>query len=482
MTIAQSSTWVGVAANDVRPGVRARIGQQMLRVAKDQAAVYEETTGIKVPGSGTIAATPHVHDGVNGAIIPIPLFHIFIGGVFGPSPLAVALAARSNGGWSPIAKPIQWVPTGVTAVRIWISADIPAFSRLRVETFDSTLAQYDVQTFTPVDPISTPLVGGIPFAYADVGVSGGEINIFSIQYRTAQPDAAPHPWQDQVFSVTGYPFAGEGKAIDPHIVQGSNSLDVLVPSSTQYAPLSTGYHPTQEENYADDDAISGFMCHAGAYNDGQLFELITGQPYPGKASKVWAGHNHGAAASVTTSSSKGADMDQPLLAVNYGVRRQKSSAGDHRFDDDAKEGTRLPMEGRIWCSQLTTATGTSYQTLGSYPFEMPAALAANVQGGSSRLRFAALVHVHIGRITSGKVRASISNSTYGATGTALELTAAGDGLQIVSGAIDYHGAADVAYAGEMAHLNIDAKRDTNYVASTLPTMGVLSACLYYEDA
>jgi hypothetical protein len=140
------------------------------------------------------------------------------------------------------------------------------------------------------------------------------------------------------------------------------------------------------------------------------------------------------------------------------------------------------MTGRIWCSQLTNATGTSYQTLGSYPFEMPAAIAANVQGGTSRLRFAALVDVQAVHITTGTVRASIANSSFGASGTAGTYQSSGDGLQIATGAIDYHGAADVAYAGEIAHLVVDAKRDVNYVASTAATFGILSCCLYYEDA
>ena len=174
-------------------------------------------------------------------------------------------------------------------------------------------------------------------------------------------------------------------------------------------------------------------------------------------------------------------MDQPLLAVNYGVRRTGASKSQYRFDDDEAEGTNAVMTGRIWCSQLTNATGTSYQTLGSYPFEMPAARAALIHG-TNLLKFAALVHVDSSLITSGNVRASISSGTFAATGTALELTTVSDGLSIVSGAIDYHGAADVPYAGAMAHLNVDIKRNSNYVAAILPTMGILSCCLYYEDA
>jgi hypothetical protein len=112
---------------------------------------------------------------------------------------------------------------------------------------------------------------------------------------------------------------------------------------------------------------------------------------------------------------------------------------------------------------------------------MPAALAANIHG-TNLLKFAALVHVNTGLITSGTVRASISDATCSATGTPLELPTVSNGLQIISGAIDYHGAADVPYAGAMAHLNIDAKRNSNYVAAVLPTMGILSCCLYYEDA
>jgi hypothetical protein len=474
MTIVQGAAWTGVAANDLRPGVRKRIGQQMLQIAKDQAAVYEETTGIKVPQSGTIAATPHVHDGTNGAIIPIPLFSVFIGGTFYPS---TGTTVRNNGGWSAVTQQLQWTPTGVTKVRYWVTCnDYIALTALRVSTLDSSQVLVGQQTFTEAAPVN-----GLAAGYCDVDVTGGDLTIHKLEYRTAASGVLLPEVPTSVISFVGYPFAGSGENPEPYILQGSNSLDVLVPSSTQYAPASVGYHPTQEENYADDDAISGFMCHAAAYNEGQLFELITGQAYPGKASKVWKGHNHGAAIVVNTTSSKGADMDQPLLAVNYGVRRTAVSKSDHRFDDDEAEGTNADMVGRIWCSQLTTATGTSYQTLGSYPFEMPAALAANIHG-TNLLKFAALVHVSTARITSGTVRASISDATFSATGTALELTTVGGGLSILSGAIDYHGAADVAYAGAMAHLNVDAKRNTNYVASTLPTMGILSCCLYYEDA
>lgn len=51
MTIVQGAAWTGLAANDLRPGVRKRIGQQMLQIAKDQNAVYEETTGVKIPAA-----------------------------------------------------------------------------------------------------------------------------------------------------------------------------------------------------------------------------------------------------------------------------------------------------------------------------------------------------------------------------------------------------------------------------------------------
>lgn len=475
MTIVQGAAWTGLAANDLRPGVRKRIGQQMLQIAKDQNAVYEETTGVKIPAAATIAAAPHVHDGTNGAIIPIPLFSVFIGGVFYPS---TGTTVRNNGGWSPVVQQIQWTPTGVTKVRYWVTVGtLATLGLLRVSTLDSSQTLVGQQAFTP-----GPLVNGTSTGYCDVSVTGGDLTIHKLEYRTAVSGFLIPSAGDVVQTFTGYPYAGGGNNPAPYILQGSNSLDVLVPTATQYAPASTGHHPMHEENFADDDAISGFMCHALAYNEGQLFELVTGQPYPGKASKVWAGHNHGAATSVTTSSSKGADMDQPLLAVNYGVRRTAVGKTDHRFDDDEAEGTLADMTGRIWCSQLTTSTGTSYQTLGGYPFEMPAALAANIQGGSSRLRFAALVHVSSARITTGTVRASIANSTFGASGTAGTYQSSGDGLQIVTGAIDYHGASDVAYTGEMAHLFIDAKRDTNYVASVAPTMGILSCCLYYEDA
>ena len=475
MTIVQGAAWTGVAANDLRPGVRKRIGQQMLQIAKDQVAVYEETTGIKIPAAATIAATPHVHDGTSGAIIPIPLFSVFIGGTFYPS---TGTTVRNNGGWSPVVQQIQWTPTGVTTVRYWVTVGtLATLGMLRVSTLDSSQALVGQETFTP-----GPLVNGISTGYCDVTVTGGDLTIHKLEYRTAISGHVLPSAGDSVYTFVGYPFAGAGDNPLPYIPQGANSLDVLVPTATQYAPASTGHHPTQEENFADDDAISGFMCHALAYNEGQLFELVTGQAYPGKAVRLWKGHNHGASTTVAPNNSKGADMDQPLLAVNYGVRRTAVGKTTSRYDDDEAEGTLADMTGRIWCSQLLNATGTSYQTLGSYPFEMPAALAANIQGGTSRLRFAALVHVSSARITTGTVRASIANSTFGASGTAGTYQSSGDGLQIVTGAIDYHGAADVAYAGEMAHLVIDAKRDTNYVAAVLPTMGILSCCLYYEDA
>jgi hypothetical protein len=171
-------------------------------------------------------------------------------------------------------------------VRYWVTCnDYIALTTLRVSTLDSSQALVGQQTFTEAAPVN-----GLAAGYCDVDVTGGDLTIHKLEYRTAMSGVLLPAVPTSVASFVGYPFAGAGDNPAPYIPQGANSLDVLVPTATQYAPASTGHHPMHEENFADDDAISGFMCHALAYNEGQLFELVTGQAYPGKAALTWKGH------------------------------------------------------------------------------------------------------------------------------------------------------------------------------------------------
>lgn len=465
MAIVQGAAFQGVDVNRVRPGVRDRQGDILEIVAEDQSCAYEMITGIKNPYAATIAATPHVHDGTNGPVIPIPLLSTWINGEFYPS---TSELIRGNSGWSPVVRQIQFTPAGVDYVRAWVTVGtVATLQVLRATNFDNALAVFWIAEFTAVG-----VYDGVVVAYADMQVTPSVLNVFQLEYRTANGQFPLPQNGDRVFSFTVVPLPGGPTAAESYINQGA--------TSTTTARTSSTFFGFQEAAFDDDRPISGHMVRKLATNDAQLYEMATGQPASGMSAVQWVGHCHGAATSVSTVSAHGAVIDQPLLAINFGVRRTRTGKITGRFDDDEAEGTLADMEGRIFCSQLLVASGTAYQTLDAYPFHMPAQIAANIHTGAGlKLKVAALVHVNTTHITSGTVRATILNEALSVSGTSTTLTTSGSGLQIVSGTIDYHGSATVGRTGERAMLSLEAKRDSAYAGSA-GSFGILSACLYLE--
>jgi hypothetical protein len=338
---------------------------------------------------------------------------------------------------------------------------------LRATNFDNALAVFGIAEFTAVG-----VYDGVVVAYADMQVTPSVLNVFQLEYRTANGQFPLPQNGDRVFSFTVVPLPGGPTAAESYINQGA--------TSTTTARTSSTFFGFQEAAFDDDRPISGHMVRKLATNDAQLYEMATGQPASGMSAVQWVGHCHGAATSVSTVSAHGAVMDQPLLAINFGVRRTLVGKTDGRFDDDEAEGTLADMEGRIFCSQLLVASGTAYQTFDAYPFHMPAQIAANIHTGAGlKLKVAALVHVNATHITTGTLRATVLNEALSVSGTSTTLTSSGSGLQILSGTIDYHGSATVGRTGERAMLSLEAKRDNAY-AGAAGSFGILSACLYLE--
>jgi hypothetical protein len=135
--------------------------------------------------------------------------------------------------------------------------------------------------------------------------------------------------------------------------------------------------------------------------------------------------------------------------------------------------------GRIHALELLNAAGTTARTIGRFPFRMPAAAAASLTT-TGKLKVAALSWAEPskpGNMSNLQLQFTIQDSTGATSGTQRTLTHSGDGLEINTAAIDYHGAAAVSDDGEDAMLLVALRAGS---ASAGQDNAFLSFCLYIE--
>lgn len=487
MAIIQSSTFTGVPANEARPGARAQVGTHLKNIAKDQARAYEQVTGLKVPNSSTISATPHVHDGTSGVIIPIPLSQ---------QTICASLRSRDTAAYTdeyaPFSCPCFFVPAGVTSVRVLLHVDEHTYaSRLRdlfqFRTYDASLTQTDQ---VGVHGYDNPY-DGCYILWADVDVTAGEVNVLWLMswdgyYYPGSTERLNEQRNRTIWGWTVLPSAGAyTSASEPYQFAERDvaSGEVVTPGDTQHIGAHA-YTTMNDHMMTDDYGVSSYLLHGLSLNDALLFEKITGRAAGGQAlahtnDENHAGHVHDGDTGYLNTDKGGAVMDQPLGSWSWGVLRNRDATTPPTgfLSHDASGGLDDRWGGRIHAArQHSLAHATTNYEFAELRFRLPeVANAADVQAGG-KLKFFAYVRNDSGK-SAGRIEAQLHSPSRVQSGTASVMTCSAGALALeaLTATLDLYGTGNSSGLEVLLTLKMGIP---SLAAGT--SIGILSACIYLE--
>lgn len=399
MTIIESSTFEGIDSDRVRPGALVRHGETLKTLFGDQAYNFRSITGISVPDAPDSALAPrHVHDGTDGAIIPISLcnanryVHL------------VPADSGTTGDWAKLVYTPFWVPEGVTEMRLMVVCSRSAVTDLRVSTYDESLTlnsagflqprSFDIPNIDEVEELGLDtLPPTVTFAYRKVPLTPGEFNVLLIEawdgYFQRGSDEDLVPPGRMFFGYMGFPMWSAPTPVVPYERPGQNSTDVVTPSGTQHKGAHA--HTSVDDGLLDENyPLSTYLMHAATLNDALAQELATGQPAGGRNTVVHGGHNHQDEATTGDPSDGGEFIEQGLGSWFMGVGRAppSGSIGQATIDEVGNN-----WAGNIYAPTLLLATPRNIdQLLGYCFFRMPQARAANISDASSHVAVAYLCY------------------------------------------------------------------------------------------
>jgi hypothetical protein len=408
MAIIESSTFTGLESNDIRPGRPIRRAD-INTLAKDQACVYEEITGRPVPG-GSGGATAHVHDGTDGAVIPIALASWHPSAALPPKS-----APAGTSGFSPFQFAPMYVPTGFSTVRVVALVSAPdAIGLTRVVSFDSSLAQTDSALFQLANPTTNPLLphddgSGFLSMFADVAVTPGEVNCIRVDAWESyhrQDGATPLP-ELVIPAIVVLPYLGAPVPLMAFPGSRISNTDVRVPP-TDYHVGTDAFTSFSDHMIADKRALSSYLTTGLQANDALLWELLRG-------GGTYAGHNH-ADDTATDLNSSGALIEHPLGSWSCGVARDPGG-GTHPTAD--QQETPAPWSGRIFghCLTATTTKSGAIRVRFRLPGMLDSHALDSVGGATTKIRAAALVYNDQSKSGGLTVEAQLGVSGGGSLGT-----------------------------------------------------------------
>lgn len=392
MVLQRSATFVGESVVDTRPGAKT-FRTTMDTVTKDQARLYERITNEPIPGEGAILATPHNHDGTDGALIRIPLAQAFVGAKLPAHPPG-APSTPTNPGYGVFSWVPFFAPAGVSRVRVvgWTSDGINIGSfratihdENEVNVSSENVGQYWFQR-------SGDVRGASAMHFDDDDQKGmactpGAINILKLEawsgeigptggIITASRDfiawaVIPWPENDPPESFTEYvPFQRTDTSVK--VPAAFTSIDdELVGVNTDYRSWNS------------------YVLSKSVKNDALLYELATGLPAGYNADNHSndvrrPGHNHKDDGG-TSLDDAGIDIDHCLGAWHYGVSRADPGLVENRTRFDEVDDEVPIWHGRIFGVTIDVNPGTSFQIWAQHKVRIPAAIDDNVlrvtQGG-----------------------------------------------------------------------------------------------------
>lgn len=383
MTIIQGATYVGLEHNDVRPRADLERGD-IEQLLADAACVYEETFGIKVPGSTTIAATPHDHMAPGrGAPIRIPLAH------WRPNAWLRERASGWSGtpGWYPFTSGPFPVPTGISKVQvIYILSNEFSARSLTATIYDESLNEVQEKppfNVVPFDHWLGTNHEGLVAAVSEMDVTPGEFNVLECLAwdGLGTPDEAGPDidFQRRVYEVLVVPVIRPPHPVDERWAPTlTSSDDFKVPTDH----ISVDDHMVQ-----DDQSFNSFVGGAILKNVNVVIEGVTGQPAGNRPATTVDGHNHKDDAGSDLSFG-GADFDQALLSCAYGPVRSVfgTNPGTYGSADSPDADSR-------WFGLVAPTiknSSTSEEVIARHRFRMPAAtnLNAGITGSAPKLKAA----------------------------------------------------------------------------------------------
>lgn len=469
MTIIEKSAFTGVNQFECRPFARVRMGQQLKAVAQDQAYAYKLLTGVEVPNAPSVdVAADHIHDGTNGACIPIPAAQEWIG---------ANLARPSNdGGIAPVVFFPFYAPPGFSTYKLHLITRTPeqtAFARCSV--MNSSLV-----TTAGCAPFSGLVGGGqqnqsigagLFVLTSEISVTADSLNIMRLEFPEDkdQPDA-------DILAYSLVPYFGDSITGGAGLDYPSTDSQILAPSAGLH--LSTAPFTSFDDGmFDDDDAVSSYVVNRINKNNIYLLERATGKEAGNRdtsSESLYQGHSHAGATSVTTkSASLGAKMDHALGAWAYGTARN-GPTGSHPDDDMANTGNTT-WTGRIFAPALSTGT-TASQEIVRHPVRLPLMEAGDYAHGTGKMNFAALVRKTHSKSGNIQITAQMKSADGTSSGTSQNVATTGtsDGIYLLQiTGLDAAGSS----AGEVEQLlSVSMAFDTN----SSPGACLYGTCLWIE--
>lgn len=480
MTILQNATFEGTPHHEVRPGSGVR-GSTVRRWLRDQAAVYEGITGVKAPNAASIAATPHVHDGTDGALIRLPLFASAHRMSLPPRSTALFDGGISYEGFYPVDWRPFFTPKGVSQIAVLVQSSPGTVKSLRVTTQDASFAV--VGRMDGSEALSEPWFqsGDDPVHAFIVDVDPGAVNLFKLEAWDGKYDVGEAvgyafdeteetrralPTGRRITSIVAVPIARA-----PHIVPAATR-----PSLADDARVKTPAAFTSFDDHLvqDDRGLASYVLVNAQKNDALLYERLVGRPAGARSSLTHAGHNHKGGGDEL-----GVDIDHALGSWGYGVLRPPSSGIANEFNDvmyeDAPAGNASFRPSDAWSGHPSApwlhmgaaSTNTDYE-LFRHRVRIPDLAAANLASGTGKLKLAALVwDAGVGL----SVKASLGDTAAANWDTESTVTASGTGRELIT-----ISALECSRPEFINALRIRIRFTTTKQAA----LGVYGTCLYYE--
>lgn len=493
MAVLEDDDVEGVDYNRARVGDRIR-ASDIARAAKDQAALFRQITGDDVPGApGSTQATPHIHDGTSGVIIPIPLAH------YHPrAQLDRAAGVVTGEDWARLIYAPFFAPEGVTSVRVLVRTRLPAetMPTIRVSTESTPGTVQSLNTFDLL-PGTEPGSGYMPGAafftlYADVGVAEGAFNLINLEAwdgyylpgATADGNDRLPPARD-VYQITILPVTSTAALSEwgPWTVSPVEETGAICPDDRyprEPSPASP-YTSLDEAMVGEDRSLNAYLTTTAQMNNALMWEVLTGRPSSGLAlddgdreasSKRYIGHPH--AGSTSDLDFCGAQIDHALMSHAYGIGRQYQGAS---ANIDTVHSGASTWRGKIHAPRPPDGAGATWTTMARHRYRMPRCPSGDLTGAATKLKACALAYNYT--TNDATVRFRVYDEDGNSAGGAETSSTISSGISTWHKVEVGNVSQSVGTSGERRILQVEVEHDDSDTANPLLLYGV---ALAYEGA
>ncbi len=477
MAVFQEATFGGVQAVEGRPG--AFIKETTLQdIARGQAYAYEATTGQAVPNAGAISATPHVHDGTNGALVRTPLWQSWLGASL---PGVPAAAATVTPGWGRFVYVPVYVPNGFTELSlVLVGEGVHVPETVRATLLSTSLVENE-------EPVPVELLErGHHFDtntlrqsfHCRLQANAGAVNVLRIEAWAGKslPSSADDdngPFMEQFARVidsahllpVDQPPASVALAQYP-----ATATDVLTKTTADFVSFDA-------EEIDGDECLNPYLLKEQNANTGRLHELITGRArgLESEANRLFTGHNH-ADDGANDLDDSGALADVALGSWSYGVVRRIAATDTLRpsFDEEAPTPTVAGSWGGNIIAPVLQNTATNVEAQ-VHTFRLPSTKTTHLTG-TSKIKYAVLVWKDDTTSTTFGVTVADADRSNADTESTQATTTAG--RQLLTGEVDAE--VDGLAATTQAALIATVRLRVQNASAKAENVALYGMCLWLE--